>query len=64
MPLISCLVNPILTRSTICVITNLTGAGKLAIGDITLYVSAVTLSTQDDAKPLHQLKSQLSVLNT
>ena len=57
MPLINCEVNLILTYSKDCVITNSTGAGKFEINDIKLYVSVVTLSTQDNAKLLQQLKS-------
>ena len=45
MPLINCEVNLILTWSSICVITNSTGAGRLAIADTKLYVPVVTLST-------------------
>ena len=40
-----------------CVITNSTGAGKFEIKDTKLYVPVVTLSTQDNAKLLQQLKS-------
>ena len=57
MPLIYCEVNLILTWSKDCVITNSTGAGKFAITDTKLYVPVVTLSTQDNAKLLQQLKS-------
>ena len=57
MPLINREVNLILTYSKDCVITNSTGAGKFEINDIKLYVSVVTLSTQDNAKLLQQLKS-------
>ena len=57
MPLINCEVNLILTWSKDCVITNSTGAGKFAITDTKLYVPVVTLSTQDNAKLLQQLKS-------
>ena len=55
MPLTNCEVNLILTWST-CVITNSTGAGRFTI-DTKLYVLVVTLSTQDNAKLLQQLKS-------
>ena len=47
----------ILTWSKDCVITNSTGAGKFAITETKLYVLVVTLSTQDNAKLLQQLKS-------
>ena len=57
MPLINCEVNLILTWSEDCVITNSTGEGKLAITETKLYVSVVTLSTQDNAKLLQQFKS-------
>ena len=57
MPLINCKVSLILTWSSTCVITNSTGAGKFAITDTKLYVPVVTLSTQDNAKLLQQLKS-------
>ena len=57
MPLNSCEVNLILTWSRDCVITNSAGAGKFKITETELYVSVVTLSTQDNAKLLQQLKS-------
>ena len=57
MPLINCEVNLISTWSSTCVITNSTGAGRFAITDTKLYVPVVTLSTQDNAKLLQQLKS-------
>ena len=57
MPLINCEFNLILTWSSTCVITNSTGAGRFAITDTKLYVPVVTLSTQDNAKLLEQLKS-------
>ena len=53
MPLINCEVNLILTWSRDCVITNSTGAGI----ETKLYALVVTLSTQDNAKLLQQLKS-------
>ena len=56
MPLINCEINLILTWSRDCVITNSTGAGKFKITEIKLYVPVVTLSTQDNAKLLQQLK--------
>ena len=55
--MINCEVNLILTWSSTCVITNSTGVGTFEITDTKLYVPVVTLSTQDDSKPLHQLKS-------
>ena len=57
MPLINCEVNLILTWSKDCVITNSEGEGKLAITETKIYVPVVTLSTQDNAKLLEQLKS-------
>ena len=57
MPLINCEVNLISTWSRDCVITNSTGAGRFEITDTKLYVPFVTLSTQDNAKLLQQLKS-------
>ena len=56
MPLINCEVNLILI-SRDCVITNSNGEAKFAITELKLYVPVVTLSTQDNAKLLHQLKS-------
>ena len=57
MPLINCEVNLILTWSSTCVITNSTSAGTFKIVDAKLYVPVVTLSTQENAKLLQQLKS-------
>ena len=57
MPLINCEVNLILTWSKDCVISNSTGAEKFKITETKLYVPVVTLSTQDNAKLLQQLKS-------
>ena len=57
MPLINCEANLVLTWSKECVITTSTGEGKFAITDTKLYVAVVTLSTQDNAKLLQQLKS-------
>ena len=47
----------ILTGSPTCFITNSTGAGTFEIADTKLYVPVVTLSTQDNAKLLQELKS-------
>ena len=52
--LINCEINLISTKSSTCAITNSTGA-KL-ITDAKLYVPVVTLSIQDNAKLLQQLK--------
>ena len=57
MLLINCEINLILTWSKDCVTTNSISAGKFAINDTKLYVPVVTLSTQDNAKLLQQLKS-------
>ena len=57
MPLSNCEVSLILIWSSTCVITNSTGEGAFEITDTKLYVPAVTLSTQDNAKLLQQLKS-------
>ena len=57
MPLINCEVNLILTWSSTCVITNSTGVGRFAITDTKLYIPVITLSQQDNAKLLQQLKS-------
>ena len=57
MSLINCEVNLILTWSSTCVITNSTGVGAFKINDTKHFVPVVTLSTQDKAKLLEQLKS-------
>ena len=57
MPVINCEVNLELTWSRDCVIANSNGAGKIKITETKLYVPDVTLSTQDNAKLLQQLKS-------
>ena len=57
MPLINCEVNLILTWSKDCVISFATGETKFATTETKLYVLVVTLSTQDNAKLLQQLKS-------
>ena len=43
--------------SSTCVITESTDAGKFAITDTNIYVSIVTLWTQDNAKLIEQLKT-------
>ena len=55
--LINCEINLILTCSSTFVITNSTGEGTFAITDTKHYVPVVTLSIQDNAKLLEQLKS-------
>ena len=57
MPLINCEVELILTWSKNCVISSATGETKFAITETKLYVPVVTLSTEDNAKLLQQLKS-------
>ena len=57
MPLINCEVNLILTWPPTCVISSATGETKFKITETKLYVPVVTLSTQDNAKLLQQLKS-------
>ena len=60
LPLINCEVNLILTWFANCVIvyTDVANQGStFTITETKLYVSVVTLSTQDDAKLLTQLKS-------
>ena len=55
--MINCEVSLFLIWSSACVITNSTGEGRFTITDTKLFVPFVTLSTQDNAKLLHQLKS-------
>ena len=57
LPSINCEINLILTWSEECVISSTTGATKSKIADTNFYVSAVTLSTQDNVRLLQQLKS-------
>ena len=57
MPSINGELNLELTWFRDCVITNSTEEGKFAITETKLYVPIVTLSTQDNAKLLQQLKS-------
>ena len=57
MPLINCEVSLFLTWSSTCVVTNSLGEGRFTITDTKLYVTVVTLSTQDNAKLFQQLKS-------
>ena len=59
MPLISCEISLISTWSEDCVISSAAGAAKFKITDTKLYVPVVTLSTQDNAKILQQLKKVL-----
>ena len=57
MPLINCEVNLILTWSPTCVISSVTGETKFKITETKLFVPVVTLSIQDNAKLLQQIKS-------
>ena len=57
MLLINCEVELILTWSKNCVISSATGETKFALTETKLYVPVVTLSTDDNAKLLQQLKS-------
>ena len=60
MPLITCEINLILTWSSTCVIVSTNIANQVATFEITnakRYVPVVTLSTQESAKLLQQLKS-------
>ena len=52
MLLINCEVNLVLTWSSTCVISSATGKTKFKITERKLYVTVVTLSTQDNAKLL------------
>ena len=45
-----------------CVITNSEGEARFAITETKLYVPVVTLSTQDNAKLLQQLKSGFKII--
>ena len=56
-PLINCKIALILTWASTCVITNSNGAVTLEITNTKLHVSVMTLSQQDNAKLLQQLKS-------
>ena len=57
MSLINCEINPVLTWSQKCVLSNDTKAITFAITNTKLYIPVVTLSTQSNAKLLEQLKS-------
>ena len=60
MSLINCEINLILTQSNTCFIIDNPIAGQepiFTITDTELYVPVVTLSTEDNAKLLEQLKS-------
>ena len=59
MPLINCEINLIITQSPNCVKSNAANnqATTFGITDTKIYVPVVTLSTQDNAKLLQQLKA-------
>ena len=57
MLLINCEINSILAWSSTCVIANSIEARTRAITNTKLHAPVVTLSTQDNAKLLQQLKS-------
>ena len=60
MPLVNCAVNLILTWSNNLDITNVANQfATFTIAETNLYVLIITLSTQDNAKLLPQLKSVL-----
>ena len=64
MSLINCEINLILTGSDNCFISSATEEAKLKIPNTKLYVSVVTLPTQDNPKLLQQfLKEQLTGIN-
>ena len=58
MYLINVELNPILTWYDKCVLSNDARATIFEMTDTKIYVPAVTLSTQDNAKLLQQLKSE------
>ena len=61
MPLINCEINLILTWSANCVIVSTNVANEnetFAATDTKFYVPVITLSQQDNAKLLQQLKSR------
>ena len=60
MSLINCDINLILTWSANCVISGVNWAKAFAVTDTKLYVLFVTLSTEDNAKLLQQLKSRFT----
>ena len=53
---VNCEDNLILAWSSTCVITNSTDAARFAMTNTKLHVTVVSISTQDNAKLLHQLK--------
>ena len=66
MPLINCEINLMLTWSSKCVISSNAAADQeitFSITDTKLYITVVTLSTQDNTKLLQQLKSGFKCIN-
>ena len=66
MPLINCEINLILTWSSTCIIVSTNMVNQVGTFEIThakLYVPMVTLSTQENAKLLQQLKSGFKRVN-
>ena len=57
MPLINCTINLILIYLANCVISEVDRVTAFTITDTRLYVKVVTLSTNDNAELLQQLKS-------
>ena len=57
MSFINCEINIILAWSANCIISEGNRAKNFAAIDTKLYVRIVTLSTNDNAKPLQQLES-------
>ena len=56
MPIINCEVTLMLTWSKNCAISSTVGKTEFKTTDLKLYVSAVTLSTQDNVKLFKQLE--------
>ena len=63
MSLTNCEINLTLTWSENCVISSANGQTKFSITDTKRYVPVVTLSTQDNAKLLEQLKSGFNLID-
>lgn len=64
MSLINCEINLILSWSVNCLIIDSVGVGTCAITNAKLYISVVTLSTEDKAKLLKQLDSGFRRITT
>ena len=61
MSLINCEINLFLTSSKMCVIIYNDVENQRAMTNTTIYVPVVTLSTEDNAKLLQQLKSGFKI---